>query len=530
MTRFRSETTIPALIRANAEQAPDDLALVDGGRRYTFSELDAAMIDAVRAMIAFGIRPGDRVGVWAPNSADWLIAALGVMGAGGILLPINNRLRGSEATDILRRATASAVFTVNRFLDYEYATALRQAAPDLDVPIIDLSSGNGEGVLNWGQMLESGCERISAQQAIDRIASLPGSALSDILYTSGTTGLPKGVLSTHEKTIHAAGEYTRILGLGPSDVLLMLVPLGLMFGLKYVFLIATLARARLVMDAVFNVEATMRVIAKHGITYLPGPPTLVQDVLDSPQREDYDLSSLRRILLAGTYVPPLLISRIRAERLVEQIFVGYGLSEGAAIAMTRSEDDAETATRTVGRALPGAEIRIADEQGRDMPLDEPGEILVKAPWIMEGYYKDPVQTANAFTEDGWLKTGDSGSLDARGYLTMAGRKKDMYIVGGFNVYPAEVENCLMDYGAISQVAVVPIPDARLGEVGVAFVVPRADAELDEVALLIWARTRLANFKVPRVVYVVDALPMNASAKVLRNELREQARLRFSAAV
>jgi acyl-CoA synthetase (AMP-forming)/AMP-acid ligase II len=523
MKNFRTERVIPHLIRSNAQRDPDGLAIIDGARRLTFAEFDSCMVNAVQAMMDFGVKPGDRIAVWAPNSLEWLIAAMGVLGAGAILLPINNRLRGAEIANMLRRSSATALFTVDRFLGDRYPLMLREAAPDLAIPIIDLSCSDEPGMFNWRSMLERGAQNISRDLAADRIASISQDAVSDILYTSGTTGQPKGVVTTHGHTLHCVDEYIEILGLNSSDSLLLIPPLGLMFGLKYIFLLAVSVRATLVILPVFNPDVTMEMIATHGITYLAGPPTLLQDVLDSPNRTRYDLSSLRRILLAGTYIQPSLVLQIRDEGLADNVFVGYGLSEAAAVAMTRSDDEDGTAGTTVGRAMPGVKIRIANPDDKEVAIGEAGEILVNSPWLMNGYFDDPQQTEAAFTQGGWLRTGDIGSLDARGYLTILGRKKDMYIAGGFNVYPAEVETCLMQHGMVSRVAVVPMPDARLGEVGVAFVVPKQGSIVDSKALLRWAKTSLANYKVPHMVHILESLPMNASSKVLRDELRTLAR-------
>lgn len=526
MKRFRSESSIPAVIRANAISDPDKVAIVDGSKRYSYGQLDEAMMSATRAMMAFGIQPGDRVGIWAPNSVEWLLAALGVLGARAVLLPINNRLRGSEVTDVLRRARAKVVFTVGSFLGEDYPAMLRGAAPDLDVPIVDLAEAAASSVttnlLTWRSFLQKG-EGVPRAEAEKRIESISPTDVAEILFTSGTTGQPKGVVMTNEKNLVCTGEYIRTLGLDDTDVLLLIPPLGLSFGLKFIFLLGIQVRGKVVIQSTFGAEAAMNLIATEGITYLPGPPTLIQEILDSPSRSRYDLSSLKRILLAGTQILPALVARIREERVVEQVFIGYGLSECMTVAMTRADDDPATIAFTVGRVVDGVQIRIVDDQDRELPLGEEGEIIVRSPTVMEGYLDDPEQTARTYTEDGWLRTGDVGRLDERGYLSIIGRRKDMYIVGGFNVYPAEVEKCLTDYPGVAQAAIVPLPDERLGEVGVAFIVPRQGETVGPDAVIAFAKQCLANFKVPRAVFIVDTLPMNASSKVLRNELKIMAK-------
>lgn len=532
MERIRTEATIPMLVRNNARTNPEGIAIVDGDRRYTFAQFDRAMVEAVQAMMAFGIKPGDRAAVWAPNSVDWLIIGLGIMGAGGVLLPTNNRLKSAELADVVERTGVSAVFTVDRFLDVEYARSLRETLADPDVAIIDIGNsydGGAPGVLHWRDLLEKGLAEVTPEAAEERIASIETDAYSDIITTSGTTGAPKGVLMTHRKSLMNTEQYVKILGLDESDAMLLIPPLGLLFGFKFIFLLGTLTCSKVVIQSVFTADETMKLIDREGITYFPGPPTLIQDIIDSPARDGYDISSLRHILLAGTTIQPRLIDRIKSESIASRVSVGYGLSETMAVAMTRADDDPDKIATTVGRIFPGVQVRILGDDDQEVGPGEGGEIVVRTPTVMIGYYNDPALTQAAFTPDGWFRTGDTGVLDDQGYLTIIGRKKDMYIAGGFNVYPAEVEKCLIESGLAGHAAVVSIPDARLGEVGVAFVVPPPGGTIDVDALMQWSKKRLANYKVPRTIIPIEALPINANGKVLREELRAQAVERSAAA-
>jgi HIP---CoA ligase len=524
MATCRDEATFPLVVRANAGRYRDRPALIHSDRVLTFAEFDRGAIDAVRAFMAFGLSPGDRVGIWAPNSIDWLVAAMGVLGAGGTILPLNSRLRGAEVARILRRSSASAVVTVSGFRDDRPVAMLREADPGLDVPVVDLSGATDEeGVSSWPALLARGAAEVPVDAATARIDGVPPDAACDILFTSGTTGEPKGVVTTHARNMLAwGGDYLRVPELGPADRMLLIPPLGLMYGLKAIFMLGTLAGATTVLQSVFSAEATMRAISEHGITYLPGPPTLFQDVLDSPRRADYDLSTLRHAHVAGTSIPPTLIERIRGEGLADRITVGYGMSECGPATMTRLGDDVATVAYTVGTPVAGIRLRLVDASGGEVGPGQPGEILIKGDWVVDGYYDDPAQSAQAFTADGWLRSGDVGALDERNYLRIIGRTKEMFIVGGFNVYPAEVERALTEHEAVADVAVVPVPDDRLGEVGVAFVVPREGARIDPDELVAWSRTRLANYKAPRLVWVVDTLPRNASSKLQRGALRERA--------
>lgn len=524
MNESASDATIPRLVRRNAAQSPDGIAIIDGERILSFAEFDQAMSDAVRALIAFGVAPGDRIGIWAPNSADWLVAAMGVLGAGAILLPINSRLRGAEAAEILRRASAKAVFTVGSFLGMDYPSMLREAAPGLPVAIIDLSgeAAGSQGVVAWRDLIDRGVAAVSMEQANALIEGIPDHAICDILFTSGTTGLPKGVVTTRASTIGSYRQYARTLGIRRGDRLLLSPPLGLVYGFKGIFLVATLMQAAVVLQSVFDAVATMELIETHGVTYFTGPPTMIQDVLDSPDRARFDLSSLRIVLLGGSDIQAALIDRIRHERLARHVYSCFGMSEIGAAAMTCRDDPGDTIATTVGKALPGTAIAIRDDDGISLPPGTVGEICIRSATMFDCYLDDPAQTAAAFTVDGWYRSGDMGMLDDHGYLTVAGRKKDMLITGGFNVYPAEVERVLGEHDAIDQIAVVAMPDARLREVGAAFVVARPGQLVAAEDLIAWAKVRLASFKVPRRVIVVDALPVSIAGKVMRDRLRAEA--------
>jgi len=263
-------------------------------------------------------------------------------------------------------------------------------------------------------------------------------------------------------------------------------------------------------------------VAEERVTVLPGPPTLFQSILDAPRRKDYDLSSLRLAVTGAAVVPVELIRRMREELTFQTIVTGYGLTEATGtVTMCRAGDDAETIALTSGRAIPDTECRIVDEKGNEVPSGEPGEVVTRGYHVMRGYLDDPAATAEAIDADGWLHTGDIGVMDERGYVRITDRKKDLFIVGGFNAYPAEIEGLLLRHPAVSQVAVVGMPDGRLGEVGAAFVVLRPGRQLTPEVLIAWASDEMANFKVPRRVEIVDALPLNASGKVLKTELRDR---------
>jgi acyl-CoA synthetase (AMP-forming)/AMP-acid ligase II len=313
-----------------------------------------------------------------------------------------------------------------------------------------------------------------------------------------------------------------VVGLQEGDRYLIVNPFFHAFGLKAGILACLLKGATIVPHPVFDVPSVMQRVAEERITMLPGPPAIYQTILDHPDLASYDLSSLRLAVTGAATVPVEMIRRMRSELTFTNIVTGYGLTETTGIAtMCRHDDDPETIATTAGRPIPDTEVRVVDGDGQPLPAGEPGEVVIRGYHVMAAYYGDVDATAATIDADGWLHTGDVGVFDERGNLRITDRTKDMFIVGGFNAYPAEIENMIMRHPAVGQVAVVGVPDPRLGEVGKAFVVPRAGVEVDPVTLIAWCRTEMANFKVPRAVEVVDALPLNASGKVLKYQLRER---------
>jgi acyl-CoA synthetase (AMP-forming)/AMP-acid ligase II len=281
----------------------------------------------------------------------------------------------------------------------------------------------------------------------------------------------------------------------------------------------------MVPEPVFDVDAVLEKVAAEKITMLPGPPTLYQSILDHPKRGDYDLSSLRLAVTGAAAVPVELILRMRSELTFATVLTAYGLTESTGVVtMCRQGDDPDVISHTSGRAIPDTEVRIVDDTGAAVTAGQPGEIVVRGYTVVSGYFEDPEATAAAIDGDGWLHTGDIGVMDSSGNVDITDRLKDMFIVGGFNAYPAEIEGTLLRHPAVSQVAVVGVADARMGEVGCAYVVPRPEANAATLAddLSAWAREQMANYKVPRRVVIVEALPLNASGKVLKTELRARA--------
>jgi acyl-CoA synthetase (AMP-forming)/AMP-acid ligase II len=499
--------TIPELLAAAADRFGTDRAIVDGDVSLTYAELLAEARRFGAALRASGIGPGDRAGIWLFNCVEWVVAALGIWEAGAVLVPVNTRFKGREAADILGRSHARLVVTTSDFLGTDYVAMLRSNEADLP----DLTRTIAVRSPEWDEFLRSAADVTAATVGADDP--------SDILFTSGTTGAPKGVVQTHGRTLRVATDWVAMTGLAPGDRYLMVNPYFHMFGLKAGILACIAAGATMLPEPAFDADRALSRVANERVTVLPGAPTLYQSLLDHPDRDRYDLTTLRVAVTGAADIPVSLIERVRAELPFKTIITGYGLTEAGTATATSPDDDPDTIATTVGRPRPGFELRVVDGKTEDVKPGDAGEILLRGGSVMSHYLDDPDATAAAMT-DGWLRTGDLGVIDDRGCLRIVGRAKDMFIVGGFNAYPAEIENMLIRHPDISQAAVIGIPDGRLGEVGMAFVVAKPTIDRDEI--IEWARGEMANYKVPRRVEIVDALPLNATGKVMKDVLRERA--------
>jgi len=519
----RSEVTwptIPAMVRDAARRGPDAEAVVDGGRRIDFATLGSLVDEAACALVASGIERGDRVAVWAPNSLEWIVAALGVTTAGAVLVPVNTRFRGTEASFVLARSGARALFTVRGFLDTDYPALLADsgvALPALEHTILLAGEPDGSAIA-WEDFVARG-RTVPAADLDARVGALGPDDPSDVVFTSGTTGSPKGVVMTHGQTLRAYLDWCDWADLRPGDRYLIANPFFHIFGYKAGCLACLMRGATIVPLAVFDAGVVLELVERERITVLPGPPTIYQSLLDHPDRTRRDSSSLRVGVTGAADIPVELIRRVRAELPFERILTGYGLTEAGTVTGCRPDDDFEHIATTVGVPWPGFEVRIVTESGSDVAPGEPGEVVVRGETVTRGYLDDPEATAAAIDNDGWLHTGDLGTVDADGYLRIVGRIKDMFIVGGFNAYPAEIENLMLRHPSIRQVAVIGVPDARLGEVAKAFVVLHPGERVEPAEIIEWARAEMANFKVPRFVELLAELPVNATGKVEKRELR-----------
>jgi acyl-CoA synthetase (AMP-forming)/AMP-acid ligase II len=525
--------TTPQAVIAAAAAYPDGEAVADGDVRLTWSQLHERVRGAARFYLANGIEPGDRVAVWAPNTYHWVIAALGAHYAGAALVPINTRYTGHEALDILQRTRAKVLVVAGPFLGTDRLDALRTAAGDDGLHaatglaakrIVQIwyeqpkRRGLAAHAVDWGALSPTReamehVSEISDAEVDARAAAVGPDDISDILFTSGTTGRSKGVLSAHRQALDVARAWADCGQLSAADRYLVINPFFHSFGYKAGILACVLTGATIVPQAVFDVDRAMQLIAAERVTVLPGPPTIYQTILDHPHRAKFDLSTLRFAVTGAAIVPVALVERMQSELNFDIVLTAYGLTEAVVATMCRADDPPETVARTSGRATADFDVRIG----------ESGEVLLRGPNVMLGYLDDDDATKQAIDDDGWLHTGDVGVLDDAGYLTITDRLKDMYICGGFNVYPAEIEQALARMDGVAESVVIGVADERLGEVGKAFVIRRRDATISADDVVAYCRERLANFKVPRSVEFVTDFPRNATGKPLKRVLREEQR-------
>lgn len=516
--------TLSQLIQQAAQQFGQKLAIKEPHQQFTYQQLNQQRLDAAKAFIAAGIAKGDRVAIWAPNIAEWIFACLGLQTIGAILVPLNTRMKGSEAADIINRSGAKLLFTVAEFqssatTSIHYVDLLKdETMPALER--IVLFSGQTEQTQSWQDFINTGAEVIDAD--VEALAAMvEADDVMDMLFTSGTTGKPKGVLCGHKQNLGVINGWADTVGLRDDDNYLIINPFFHSFGYKAGWLAALVKGATIFPVLSFDLDKVLQQIEDDQISMLPGPPTIYQSILAHPDREKYNLSSLRLAVTGAAAVPVELVKRMRSVLGFETVVTAYGLTESCGfVSICRPEDDAEIIATTSGRAMDGVEVKCVDGAGNEVSRGEPGEIWVRGYNVMQGYFDNEEETRKTITSDGWLKTGDIGVMDEAGYLRITDRIKDMYISGGFNVYPAEIENALTQIEDVVQCAVIGMADERMGEVGHVFIVRKQASNLTEQDVITWAKSHLANYKVPRKVTFLEAMPLNASGKILKTELRK----------
>jgi long-chain acyl-CoA synthetase len=485
------------LISRSVEAAPDRVAITHEAGELSYATLAALTAKVAGLLAAHGVRPGDRVGVMMPNHPAFALAYFGAIRAGAVVVPMNTLLKEREVNFYLSDSEAKVVFAW-----HECRAEVESAIADLDTVAVFVAPGEFDAMLG-------------AQPALDEITERAASDTAVVLYTSGTTGRPKGAELTHGNLSRNAEIARGLFSLTPDDVVIGALPLFHSFG-QTCSLNAVLATgAQLVMVQRFHPEAVLRAIQDHKATLLMGVPTMYSALLHQPGRESFDVSSLRMCASGGAALPLDVLNAFEAGfgcALLE----GYGLSETSPIASFNMADNRKPGT--IGLPIEGVEMRVVDTDGAEVPVGEIGEIAIRGHNVMKGYWRRPEETAAVLDADGWFRTGDLGQMDEDGFFSIVDRKKDMIIRGGYNVYPREIEEVLYEHPAVRECAVIGIAHDSLGEeVGAAVVLTEPDA-ISAADLREWVRGQVAAYKYPRHLWFVDALPKGATNKILKREI------------
>jgi len=505
--------TLPDALDHAVAMWGDDVFIEDGDNVLSYRQCAGQVNHLAHHFINLGLAKGQCVALWCPNRYEWVIACLAIQRAGGIVVPLNTRFKGREATQAIQASECQLLISIGHFLGCDYPASIDRSQATTLKKIICIGEFSEAADLDWHSLVEQPTPNNS-------LPDVGPDDASDIIFTSGTTGEPKGVVTLHQQNISTFSTFATNLGLDHDDRYLIINPFFHSFGYKAGMLACLLSGAKLLPEAVFDVEHILQRIENDQITVLPGPPTIFQAMLAHPNLANFNISSLSKATTGAAVIPTQLIIDMKQVLGIDTVITAYGLSESCGLAtMCRRGDDEHTIATTSGRAIEGVEVNIMDDSGKLLTPQESGEIVIRGYNIMAGYLNNPEATAIAIDSDGWLHTGDVGHLDDAGNLSITDRLKDMYICGGFNCYPAEIENSISTHPDIITCAVIGVADDRLGEVGAVFYTAKNGAiPTDELHR--WCRDNLANYKVPRSFHYCESLPLTASGKVHKPSLRQ----------
>ncbi len=521
--------TLSDFLRFAAETNPDRIAMFYEERVMTYSQLDALASKFASGLLKMGIKKGDRVGLYMPNYPEWVIAFFGIARMGGIIVPMNTRYKTKEVDFIMNNSEATGLIMTSDFLGIDYVDVLdglRGKVPNLK-NIIVFGEKMGEGMDTFNSVLELGKDFETDEKLKEIESSIQQDDVVFILYTSGTTGEPKGAMLTNLNISKNAEQVADVMGQEVKDVALIVVPFFHCFGCVIGISASVSASSGMVPMPAYNAEEALMYADMFDISIVHGVPTMFIGYLEALKKRDYRLGSVRTGVMAGAPCP-VEIMKGASEKMGANIVIAYGLTEASpVITMTSLNDSIKDRVETVGRALPDQEVRIVDDNNQPVPAGETGELVSRGYNVMPGYFKKDKETKEAIDEDKWLHSGDLATMDERGYIRIVGRKKDMYICGGFNVYPREIEEFLFKLNAVENVAVLGVPDKKFGEVGMAVIkVANGEERVTKEEIINYCKVNLANFKVPRYIWFIDEYPMTQSGKIQKFKLRDMALEKF----
>jgi fatty-acyl-CoA synthase len=514
--------TIGANLRRTVAEHGGQEAMVEvvTGRRWTYAEFGAAVDEFARGLIGRGIAKGDRVGIWAPNCAEWTITQYATAAIGAILVNINPAYRTHELAYALNQSGVKLLSSATEFKTSDYRKMVDEVRPDCG----SLESVVYIGTPDWDAVVESAAQ-VTQEQLDERAAQLSFDDPINIQYTSGTTGFPKGATLSHHNILNNGYFVTETIGFGPDDRLCIPVPFYHCFGMVMANLGCTTHGACMVIPGpAFDPAATLQAVQDERCTGLYGVPTMFIAELGLPDFASYDLTSLRTGVMAGSPCPVEVMKRCVADMHMAEVAICYGMTETSPVStQTRRDDDLDRRTSTVGRVMPHVEVKLVDPAtGLVVPRGEPGELCTRGYSVMLGYWDDPDKTAEAIDAARWMHTGDLAVMRDDDYVNIVGRIKDMVIRGGENVYPREIEEFLYTHPDIADVQVIGVPDDRYGEELCAWIKLKDGATpLDAAAVKEFATGKLAHYKIPRYVLLVDDFPMTVTGKIRKIKMREK---------
>lgn len=530
--------TIGDMFDQTVSKFPDHEALVARHQniRYTYRELQEEVNRCARGLLALGLKRGDRIGMWSPNYAEWVIVQFATAKAGTILVNINPSYRVHELKYALKQSGCTALITAAQFKSSDYTGMLYELAPELhasgpgelqaeELPtlrtIVRLGEERTAGMYTWNDLMQMGDEVSQAQ--LDAVqAELQFDDPINIQYTSGTTGYPKGATLSHHNILNNGYLVGDIMKFTENDKLIIPVPMYHCFGMVLGTLACVAHGATMMFPSdAFDPAAVLAMAAEEGATALHGVPTMFIAELEHPDFEQYDLSTLRTGLMAGSPCPVEVMKSVNTKMNMREVEIAYGMTETSPVSFqTRADAPLEKRVSTVGRVLPHTEVKIVDSEGRVVPVGEMGELCTRGYCVMLGYWNDEERTREAIDAGRWMHTGDLAVMDEEGYVNIVGRIKDMLIRGGENIYPREIEEFLYSHPKISDVQVIGVPDKKYGEEVMAWVKLKEGETATEAEIRNYCQGKIAHYKIPRYVKFTDSFPMTVTGKIRKVEMRQ----------
>lgn len=531
--------TVGDLLAEKALEMPDHDALVypDRGLRYSYREFNSYCEKLAKGLMALGIEKGENVAVWASNIPEWVSLQYGTGKMGAVLVTVNTNYRSAELEYLLRQSDATTLFLIEDYKGNSYIDTIYELCPELETSepgqleskrlpllknVIVFSEKKYNGAYNWSDVMNMS-EKISDDVLREQTASLEPDDVINMQYTSGTTGFPKGVMLTHSNLTNNAYNIAQCMELTQKDRLCIPVPFFHCFGCVIGTLAAVSVGATMVPVQEFDPEVVLRTVEQEKCTALHGVPTMFIAELNHPNFENYDLSTLRTGVMAGSNCPVEVMKNVMNKMNMTEITICYGQTEASpVITQTRTNDPVALRVETVGRALPNVEVKIVHPgTTQEVPYNQQGELCTRGYHVMKGYYKNPDATREAIDEDGWLHTGDLAVMDSNGYCRITGRLKDMIIRGGENIYPREIEEFLYTHPKVLDAQIVGVPDEKYGEEVMAWIILKDGVTATAEEIKEYFKGRISHHKIPRHIFFTEAYPMTASGKIQKFKLREE---------